>query len=92
MRLRRALVGFDAKLQDWDGFGVDLEASQTRDYQVTYYFFRQVCRTGQPCLAVAKLLSNDSEICLIAFAKKVSPNPDVFCADNRVRRKAAPGR
>jgi hypothetical protein len=47
-----------------------------------YYFYKQVCRAGQPGMAVAKVLSNDSEVSLIAFASNGTRNPDAFVVIN----------
>jgi hypothetical protein len=47
-----------------------------------YYYFKQVCRVGQPGMAVAGTVSNDSEIGLIAFAANGSEHPDAFVVLN----------
>jgi hypothetical protein len=47
-----------------------------------YYFFKQVCRAGQPGMAVAEVLSNDSEVSLIAFASNGTRHPDAFVTIN----------
>jgi hypothetical protein len=47
-----------------------------------YYFYKQLCRAGQPGMAVAKVLSNDSEVSLIGFASHGTPNPDAFVVIN----------
>ena len=47
-----------------------------------YYFYKQVCRAGQPGMAVARVRSNDSEVSLIAFASNGTGNPDAFVVIN----------
>ena len=47
-----------------------------------YYYFKQVCRAGQPGMPVARVLSNDSLIGLIALAHNGTDNPDAFVALN----------
>jgi O-glycosyl hydrolase len=47
-----------------------------------YYFYKQVCRAGQPGMAVAQTAANDSEISLIGFASNGTPNPDAFVVLN----------
>jgi hypothetical protein len=43
-----------------------------------YHFYKQVCRAVQPDMAVAKVLSNDSEVTLIGFASNGTENVDAF--------------
>jgi hypothetical protein len=50
--------------------------------QPGYYYFKQVCRAGQPGMAVAHVLSNDSLIGLIAFASNGTKHPDAFVVLN----------
>ncbi|MBN1582308.1 MAG: hypothetical protein JXA89_16500 [Anaerolineae bacterium] len=50
--------------------------------ELGYYFYKQVCRAGQPGMAVARVLSNDSQISLIAFAGNGTDNPDAFVVIN----------
>lgn len=47
-----------------------------------YYFFKQVCRAGQPGMKVARVRCNDSQIALIAFASNDTRNPDAFVVIN----------
>jgi hypothetical protein len=53
-------------------------------YEVTpgYYYFKQVSRAGQPGMRVARVLSNDSAIGLIAFAHNGTVHPDAFVVLN----------
>jgi O-glycosyl hydrolase len=47
-----------------------------------YYFYKQVCRAGQPGMYVCRILSNDSEVGLIGFASNNTINPDAFVVIN----------
>ena len=47
-----------------------------------YYFYKQVSRAGQPGMAVARTVSNNSAIGLIAFANNGTGNPDAFVVMN----------
>jgi hypothetical protein len=47
-----------------------------------YYYYKQVCRAGQPGMAVARVISNDSQITLIAFASNGTKHPDAFVVIN----------
>jgi hypothetical protein len=47
-----------------------------------YYFYKQVTRAGQPGMAVARTMSMDSQIALIAFASNGTKNPDAFVVVN----------
>lgn len=47
-----------------------------------YYFYKQVCRAGQPGMAVAQVASNDDRITLLAFASNGTANPDAFAVLN----------
>ena len=47
-----------------------------------YYFYKQVSCAGQPGMAVARVVSNDSSINLIAFAGNGSGNPDACVVIN----------
>jgi O-glycosyl hydrolase len=48
------------------------------EVQPGYHYFKQVCRAGQPGMAVAHVVSNDSLIGLIAFASNGTKHPDAF--------------
>jgi len=50
--------------------------------QPGYHFYKQVCRAGQPGMAVTRVAANDSEISLIAFASNGTRNPDAFVVMN----------
>ncbi|MCU0519904.1 MAG: hypothetical protein MUF84_04330 [Anaerolineae bacterium] len=51
-----------------------------------YFFYKQVSCAGQPGMRVARVLSNDSEIGLIAFAGNGTGNPDAFVVLNMAER------
>ena len=59
-------------------------AAQGGSYTVEpgYYFYKQVCRAGQPGMTVAKVASNDSQISLIAFASNGTKHPDALIVTN----------
>jgi hypothetical protein len=52
------------------------------EVQPGYHYFKQVCRAGQPGMAVAHVLSNDSLVGLIAFASNSTRHPDAFVVLN----------
>lgn len=47
-----------------------------------YYFFKQVCRAGQPGMAVTPVRSNDPQVTLIGFASNGTNHPDAFIVTN----------
>ena len=53
-----------------------------------YYFYKQVCRAGQPGMSVAQVACNDSEVVLIAFASDGTKNPDAFVLINLAEEAA----
>jgi hypothetical protein len=54
-----------------------------------YYYYKQVCHAGQPGMMVARGISNDSSIGLIAFAGNGTGNPDSFVVLN-LREESVP--
>ncbi|TFG72244.1 MAG: hypothetical protein E4H27_02990 [Anaerolineales bacterium] len=52
------------------------------DVMQGYYYYKQVCRAGQPGMMVTRCVSNDSSIGLIAFAGNGTGNPDAFVVLN----------
>jgi hypothetical protein len=54
-------------------------------YEVTkgYYFYKQVCRAGQPGMNVCQVRANDRLISLIAFGRGSTTHPDAFIVLNR---------
>lgn len=59
------------------------------EVQPGYHYFRQVCRAGQPGMAVAHVLSNDSLVGLIAFASNGTKHPDAFVVLNMAEEQRA---
>lgn len=47
-----------------------------------YYFYKQVSRAGQPGMAVARTMSMDSQVAVIAFASNGTKNADAFVVVN----------
>lgn len=54
-----------------------------------YYFYKQVCRAGQPGMAVVRGMSNDSQVSLIAFANNGLRHPDAFVVINTADQSAS---
>lgn len=52
-----------------------------------YWFWMQVCRTGQPGMSVVRTSAMDSEIALLGFAGNNTGNPDAFVLVNLGRKK-----
>jgi len=52
------------------------------EVQPGYHYYKQVCRAGQPGMAVAHVASNDTLIGLIAFASNGTKHPDAFVVLN----------
>jgi hypothetical protein len=50
-----------------------------------YYFYKHLCRYGQPRMAVADVSSDDPETGLIAFASNGTRNPDALTVLNLAR-------
>ena len=50
-----------------------------------YYWYKQVSRAGQPGMAVAEVVTNDSEVGLMAFARNATAHPDAFVVLNLSR-------
>lgn len=47
-----------------------------------YYFYKQVCRAGQPGMSVVHVRSNQPDIVLIGFAANDTKSPDAFILVN----------
>jgi hypothetical protein len=47
-----------------------------------YYFYKQITRAGQPGMAVARTMSMDSQVAMIAFASNGTDNPNAFIVVN----------
>jgi hypothetical protein len=52
------------------------------DVRRGYYFYKQITRAGQPGMAVARTMSMDSQVALIAFSSNGTGNPDAFVVVN----------
>jgi hypothetical protein len=67
--------------------------SEDGNYKVTrgYYYYKQICRAGQPKMAVAWTMAMDSEIAVIGFAQNGTDNPDAVIVVNigRYNKKIA---
>ena len=46
--------------------------------QPGYYYYKQMCRAGQPGMGVARTRTNDTEIAPVAFCRNGTQNPDAF--------------
>lgn len=64
--------------------GTAINVNEKGDYTVEpgYYYFKQVSRAGQPGMSVAHVVSNDTELGFIAFAKSGTKHPDAFVVVN----------
>lgn len=60
--------------------GCAFEVTEDGDYQIQrgYYYYKQICRAGQPGMAVAKTSVGEDTLRLIAFARNASAHPDAF--------------
>jgi O-glycosyl hydrolase len=54
----------------------------TYEIRKGYYFYKQVCRAGQPGMQVANTLSMDAEVKIIAFAQGTTDHPASFVVIN----------
>ncbi|MBN1874341.1 MAG: hypothetical protein JXA33_08925 [Anaerolineae bacterium] len=72
--------------------GCAFRVSENGTYEVLpgYYFYKQVSRAGQPGMAVARGVSNDSSIGVIAFARNGTHNPDAFVVMNMREGESVP--
>ncbi len=64
--------------------GSAFQISEEGDYEVRrgYYYYKQICRAGQPGMAVTKTMAMDSEIAVIAFSRNGTHHPDAFILVN----------
>jgi O-glycosyl hydrolase len=64
--------------------GTAIRVSEDGTYEVTrgYYYYKQVCRAGQPGMAVVRTMAMDSEIAVIGFSRNGTKNPDVLVLVN----------
>lgn len=76
---------------DWVGGdpnpGTAIKVHKEGRYEIMpgYYFYKQISRAGQPGMSVAKVLSNDEEIKLIAFSGKNTDHPNAFLVINNAK-------
>jgi len=68
--------------------GNAIQVSEDGDYEVRagFYFYKQVTRAGQPGMKVARTITRDSELTVIAFASNGTGNPDAFVVLNTRRQ------
>lgn len=64
------------------GTAFEVDERGTFSVKPGYYFYKQVCRAGQPGMGVAHVESMDSEVSLMAFAANGTRNPDAFVVIN----------
>ena len=64
--------------------GTAFEISSDGNYLVKpgYYYYKQLCRAGQPGMAVCRVTSNDSELVVLAFSNNNTKNADAFIVLN----------
>jgi hypothetical protein len=64
--------------------GCAITVSETGEYSVQrgYYYYKQVCRAGQPGMGVSWTMAIDSELAVIGFAKNGTTHPDAFILVN----------
>jgi hypothetical protein len=64
--------------------GSALTVSEDGTYKVRrgYYFYKQVTRAGQPGMKVARTMSMDSQVAMIAFSSNGTDNADAFVVVN----------
>ena len=64
------------------GTGIKINDDGSYDVQRGYYYYKQVCRAGQPGMKVCHVTSLDPAVGLIAFGSNGTANPDVFIISN----------
>lgn len=47
-----------------------------------YYYYKQICRAGQPGMGVAWTMAMDSEVAIMAFSRNGTKHPDAFVVVN----------
>jgi hypothetical protein len=64
--------------------GSAFSVAEDGSYEVRrgYYYYKQVCRAGQPGMAVARTSVMDSEIALIGFSRNGTRHPDALVMVN----------
>ncbi len=64
------------------GCAINVDEDGTYTVRRGYYYYKQVCRAGQPGMGVAKTFAMDSEIAVIAFSRNGTDNPSAFVVIN----------
>ena len=64
------------------GSAITVREDGTYEVRRGYYFYKQVSRAGQPGMKVARTMSMDSQIALIAFSSNKTENADAFVVVN----------
>jgi hypothetical protein len=64
--------------------GTAFRIAEDGTYEVLrgYYYYKLLCRAGQPGMAVAWAMAMDSEVALIGFARNGSKHPDALVLVN----------
>jgi len=69
------------------GCAIRIQEDGKVEIQRGYYYYKQICRAGQPGMAVARTFSLDSESVLIGFASNGTKNSDAFVVINIGKEK-----
>ena len=51
-----------------------------------YYYYKQVCRAGQPGMSVCRTIVVDKEMAILAFGSNNTQHPDAFVVINQAKR------
>lgn len=64
--------------------GCAFQIDEEGNYKVRrgYYYYKQVCRAGQPGMAVARTICSGPQVSVIGFARNETDNPDAFVVIN----------
>lgn len=64
------------------GNAIQVDGKGGYEIRPGYWFFKQVCRAGQPGTRIARVRTNDSRVCPIGFCSSGSMHPDAFVLIN----------
>jgi hypothetical protein len=64
------------------GSALTVREDGTFEVRRGYYFYKQITRAGQPGMKVARTMSMDSQVALIAFSSNKTTNADAFIVVN----------
>ena len=64
------------------GSALTVREDGTYEVRRGYYFYKQITRAGQPGMKVARTMSMDSQVALIAFSSNKTANADAFIIVN----------